>query len=145
MGRSASPGKALLTRPAGDIELIVGLGTDIAEIDRIEKAIGRHGDNFLRRIFTPQEMAYCDRHRNRAERYAARFAAKEAAMKALGTGWRKGVRWLDIEVVRAPEGKPTLRLAGRAAEFAKELGVRNISMTITHSGNTALAHVIFEN
>src|SRR5713226_867560 len=144
MGRSASPGKALLTRPAGDIELIVGLGTGIAEIDRIEKAIGRHGDNFLRRIFTPQEMAYCDRHRNRAERYAARFAAKEAAMKALGTGWRKGVRWLDIEVVRLPSGKPSLEIRGRAQEFAGRLEVKNIVLTITHSGDTALAQVIFE-
>lgn len=124
--------------------MIVGLGTDIAEIDRIEKAMGRHGDSFLRRIFTPAEAAYCERHRNRAERYAGRFAAKEAAMKALGTGWSKGVRWVDIEVVRLPGGKPTLRLAGRAAEFAKELGVKNISVTITHSGNTALAQVIFE-
>ena len=125
--------------------MIVGLGIDIAEIDRIEASILRHGAHFLERIFTPGEIAYCERHRNKAERYAGRFAAKEAAMKALGTGWGKGVRWVDIEVIRAPGGKPSLKLAGRAQEIAAELGVKNISLSITHSGNTAFAQVIFEN
>jgi holo-[acyl-carrier protein] synthase len=124
--------------------MIVGLGIDIAEIDRIEAAIRRHGERFLERLFTPGEIAYCDSHRKRSERYAGRFAAKEAAMKALGTGWSKGVRWVDIEVVRQPGGKPALRLSGQAAVHAAQLGVRNISLTITHSGNTALAEVIFE-
>ena len=125
--------------------MIVGLGVDISEVDRIEQAIARHGRSFLERIFTPQEIAYCERHRNSAERYAGRFAAKEAAMKALGTGWRKGVRWLDIEVTRNPGGKPSLALHGVASEFAEKLGVRHIALTITHTGNTALAQVIFEN
>jgi holo-[acyl-carrier protein] synthase len=125
--------------------MIVGLGIDIAEIDRIEASIRRHGRHFLERIFTPGEIAYCERHRNKGERYAARFAAKEAAMKALGTGWRTGVRWVDIEVVRAPGGKPSLKLAGGAGEVAAALGVRHISLSITHSGNTAFAQVIFEN
>jgi holo-[acyl-carrier protein] synthase len=125
--------------------MIVGLGIDIAEINRIEAAIRRYGDQFLRRLFTPAEIEYCEGYRNRFERYAGRFAAKEAAMKALGTGWRRGVRWLDIEVGREPGGKPTLRLMGRAAEIASELGVRHIALTITHAGNTALAEVIFEN
>jgi len=124
--------------------LIVGLGLDIAEIDRIEAAIMRHGAAFLNRLFTPGEQAYCEKFKNRYERYAARFAAKEAAMKALGTGWRHGVRWRDIEVTREPSGKPTLKLAGVAREFADRMGVRNISLTITHSGNLALAQVIFE-
>ncbi len=124
--------------------MIVGLGVDIAEVDRIEAAIGRHGQSFLRRVFTPAEIEYCERHRNKSERYAGRFAAKEAAMKALGTGWRRGVRWRDIEVTNLPGGKPTLRLAGRAREFADELRVRHISLSITHSGRTALAQVIFE-
>jgi holo-[acyl-carrier protein] synthase len=124
--------------------MIVGLGLDIAEIDRIEAAIKRHGAPFLERLFTPAEVSYCERHRNRFERYAARFAAKEAAMKALGTGWSRGVRWRDIEVGREPSGKPTLRLAGAAREIADGLGVKNISLSITHSGNLALAHVIFE-
>ena len=124
--------------------MIVGLGVDIAEINRIEAAIRRYGDHFVRRLFTAAEIEYCEGHRNRFERYAGRFAAKEAAMKALGTGWRRGVRWVDIEVIRNPAGKPSLRLAGQAGVFAAQLGVRNIALTITHAGNTALAEVIFE-
>jgi holo-[acyl-carrier protein] synthase len=124
--------------------MIVGLGLDIAEVDRIEEAIARHGAPLLERLFTPAEMAYCERHKNRYERYAARFAAKEAAMKALGTGWSRGVRWRDIEVAREPGGKPTLHLAGEARQIADGLGVKHISLTITHSGNLALAQVIFE-
>src|SRR5262249_55052449 len=126
------------------IAMIVGLGIDITEINRIEAAIARRGPAFLKRVFTPAEIAYCQRHRNSAERFAGRFAAKEAAMKALGTGWRRGVRWVDIEVVRLPSGKPSLELHGRAREFAERLEVKNISLTITHSGNMALAQVIFE-
>lgn len=125
--------------------MIVGLGLDIAEIDRIEAAITRHGAAIIERLYTPREAAYCETYRNKFERYAGRFAAKEAAMKALGTGWRAGVRWRDIEVVREASGKPTLELAGVAREFADKLGVKNILLTITHSGNLALAEVIFEN
>jgi len=124
--------------------MIVGLGLDIAEIDRIEAAITRHGAPFLDRLFTPDEIAYCERFKNRYERYAGRFAVKEAAMKALGTGWSRGVRWRDIEVTREPSGKPALRLQGAAREFADRMGVKHISVTITHSGNLALAQVIFE-
>jgi holo-[acyl-carrier protein] synthase len=124
--------------------MIVGLGLDIAEIDRVEAAIARHGVAFLNRVYTPREVAYCERHKHKYERYAARFAAKEAAMKALGTGWRRGVRWRDIEVANAPSGKPTLNLAGVARQFADRLGVKEISLSITHSGNLALAQVIFE-
>ena len=125
--------------------MIVGLGLDIAEIDRIEAAVKRHGAPFLERLFTPAEVSYCERHKNKFERYAGRFAAKEAAMKALGTGWSRGVRWRDIETTREASGKPTLRLAGAALEIAEGLGVKNISVSITHSGNLALAQVIFEN
>ena len=124
--------------------MIVGLGVDIAEVHRVEAAMRRHGEAFLKRIFTPAEIAYCERHRNKYERFAGRFAAKEAAMKALGTGWGRGVRWLDIEVVRLPGGKPTLQLRGQAEEFAKLLEVKNVSLTITHSADTALALVVFE-
>jgi holo-[acyl-carrier protein] synthase len=124
--------------------MIVGLGVDITEIDRIEAAIARRGRAFLERLFTPSEIRYCERHRNRAERFAGRFAAKEAAMKALGTGWARGVRWVDIEVVREPSGKPTLKLLGATRAIADALGVKNIALTITHDGNTALAQVIFE-
>src|SRR5271155_980941 len=125
--------------------VIVGLGLDIAEIDRITAALTRHGAAILERLYTPTEVAYCESHKNKFERYAARFAAKEAAMKALGTGWTRGVRWRDIEVANVPGGKPTLRLQGVAREFAEKMGVKNISLTITHSGNLALAQVIFEN
>ena len=124
--------------------MIVGLGVDITEVDRIEAAIARHGRPFLERLFTPSEIAYCEKHRHRAERFAGRFAAKEAAMKALGTGWTQGVRWVDIEVVRELSGKPTLRLSGATRAIADRLGVKHIAVTITHDGNTALAQVIFE-
>ena len=124
--------------------MIIGLGVDITEVDRMEAAIERRGRPLLERIFTPAEIAYCERHRHRAERFAGRFAAKEAAMKALGTGWARGVRWVDIEVVRESSGKPTLKLAGAACAIATSLGVENIALTITHTGNTALALVIFE-
>jgi holo-[acyl-carrier protein] synthase len=125
--------------------LIVGLGVDIAEVDRIAAAITRHGSRFLNRVFTSAEIAYCERHRNRFERYAGRFAAKEAAMKALGTGWSRGVCWVHIEVSRLPSGQPTLTLRGPTREHALQMGVRRISVSITHSGNTAFAEVIFEN
>jgi len=124
--------------------MIVGLGVDITEVDRIEAAIARHGRPFLERLFTPSEIAYCQKHRHSAERFAGRFAAKEAAMKALGTGWAQGVRWRDIEVVREPSGKPTLKLSGATRSIADRLGVKHITLTITHDGNTALAQVIFE-
>ncbi len=124
--------------------MIVGLGLDIAEVDRIATAIARHGAPFIERLFTPHETAYCEKHKNRFERYAGRFAAKEAAMKALGTGWSRGVRWRDIEVAREASGKPTLHLFGVARELADRMGVKNISLSITHSGNFALAEVIFE-
>ncbi len=124
--------------------MIVGMGADIAEVERVRAAIERHGESFLRRVFTASEIAYCEKHRNKFERYAGRFAAKEAAMKALGTGWRHGVRWQDIEIMREDSGKPTLELRGAAGEIAKRLGVKQISMTITHTTKEALAQVIFE-
>jgi holo-[acyl-carrier protein] synthase len=124
--------------------MIVGLGLDITEIDRIAVAISRRGQPFLQRVYTANEIAYCERHRHQAKRYAGRFAVKEAAMKALGTGWRRGVRWRDIEVINLPGGKPTLRLYGVTQEIACRLGVKSISVSITHSGNLAMAQVIFE-
>ena len=124
--------------------MIIGLGVDLSEVPRIKAAIERHGEPFLRRIFTPDEIAYCERFKNKFERYAGRFAAKEAAMKALGTGWRRGVRWIDLEVVRQQSGRPTMALGGEAAKIAAALGVRNISISITHTEAQALAQVIFE-
>jgi holo-[acyl-carrier protein] synthase len=124
--------------------MIVGLGVDVTEVDRMNAAIERRGRPFLERLFTPSEIAYCEKHRHPAERFAGRFAAKEAAMKALGTGWARGVRWVDIEITREPSGKPTLKLSGASRAIADCLGVKNIALTITHTGNTALALVIFE-
>src|SRR5260221_7138956 len=98
------------------------MGVDIAEVDRIQSAIERHGEPFLRRIFTAAEREYCERFKNKYERYAGRFAAKEAAMKALGTGWRRGVKWVDLEVVRETGGRPALGIAGGGAENARAIG-----------------------
>ncbi len=124
--------------------MIVGLGIDVAEVERIRGVIERQGERFLRRVYTPNEIAYCERFKNKYERYAGRFAVKEAAMKALGTGWSHGVRWVDIEVVRQKGGKPVLSLAGEAQKIAGRLGVKNIAMSITHTASQAFAQVIFE-
>ena len=124
--------------------MIVGTGVDIAEVLRIRETIERFGDRFLRRVFTEGEIRYCERKARRFESYAARFAAKEAAMKALGTGWRRGIRWVDLEVVREQSGRPSISLAGEAAKIAGQLGVKRISISITHTEAQALAQVIFE-
>lgn len=124
--------------------MIVGTGVDLAEVDRIREAIERHGQHFIERIYTPAEIAYVERKANRFERYAARFAAKEAGMKAIGTGWSRGVRWRDFEVANLPSGCPTLQLHGAAAQFADRLGVRNIALSITHTAVQAMAIVILE-
>jgi holo-[acyl-carrier protein] synthase len=124
--------------------MIVGTGIDIAEVPRIREAIERYGERFLKRIFTEGEIQYCESKANRVERYAARFAAKEAGMKAIGTGWNHGVRWRDIEVARKPGGRPTLQLHGKAAEFAAKLGATNIALSLTHTAEQAIAQVILE-
>jgi len=124
--------------------MIVGTGIDIAEVPRIRKSIERFGERFLQRVFTPGEIRYCDSKANRFERYAARFAAKEAAMKALGTGWNHGVRWRDCEVVRQPGGRPTIAFHGKAEEFAAKLGVKNAALSLTHTADQAIAQVILE-
>jgi holo-[acyl-carrier protein] synthase len=124
--------------------VIVGTGVDLAEVDRVEAAIRRFGSRFLQRIYTPREIAYADRKANRFERYAARFAAKEAGMKAIGTGWHHGVRWLDFEVVNLPSGRPTLLLSGKAAEFAAKLKVTNIALSMTHTNQVSMAYVVLE-
>jgi len=124
--------------------VIVGLGTDLAEVRRVQAAIERHGQRFIERIYTPGEIAYVERKANRHERYAARFAAKEAGMKAIGTGWKRGVRWQDFEVRNLPSGRPTLEFHGVAAQFAAKLGVRNVSLSLTHTAEHAMAIVILE-
>lgn len=117
---------------------------DLAEVDRIREAIERHGRRFIERVYTPGEIAYVERKANRFERYAARFAAKEAGMKAIGTGWRRGVRWHDFEVANLPSGRPTLKLHGIAAEIAESLGVSSISLSLTHTALQGMAFVILE-
>jgi holo-[acyl-carrier protein] synthase len=124
--------------------MIVGTGVDLAEVPRIRASIERFGARFIERIYTPAEIAYVERKANRWERYAARFAAKEAGMKAIGTGWKRGVRWQDFEVANLPSGKPTLRLHGVAARVADKLGVRNVSLSLTHTAELGMAHVILE-
>ena len=124
--------------------MIVGTGIDIAEVPRIAQAISRHGNRFLQRVFTEGEIRYCESKANRVERYAARFAAKEAAMKALGTGWNYGVRWRDIEVFRPPGGRPSIVFDGKAAEFAAQLGGAHVALSISHTTNQAIAQVILE-
>lgn len=125
--------------------MIVGTGIDIAEVPRIGQSIARFGDRFLQRVYTTGEIRYCDSKANRAQRYAARFAAKEAAMKALGTGWSHGVRWKDCEVTRLPGGRPTITFHGKAAEIASGLGVRNATLSLSHTTEQAIAQVILEN
>ena len=120
------------------------MGVDIAEVARIQVAIERHGEVFLRRIYTTREREYCEGFKNKYERYAGRFAAKEAAMKALGTGWRRGVRWVDLEVVRETSGRPILAIMGEAAKIAAQLGVQSVALSITHTESQALAQVILE-
>ena len=124
--------------------MIVGTGIDLAEVSRVRASIERFGHRFISRVYTPAEIAYVERKANRFERYAARFAAKEAGMKAIGTGWRRGVRWQDFEVVNLPSGKPTLQFHGAAAEFARRLGVRNIALSLTHTAELGMAHLILE-
>ena len=124
--------------------MIIGTGVDIAEVARIRDSIERLGDRFLHRVFTEGEINYCQRRANRFESYAARFAAKEAGMKALGTGWSHGVRWRDIEVVRAKGQRPTIQFHGAAAAIAAKIGTKNIALSITHTSEQALAHVILE-
>jgi holo-[acyl-carrier protein] synthase len=124
--------------------MIVGTGVDIAETARIEQAFAKHGARFSRRIYSPTEIAYCEKFKNRAERYTGHFAAKEAAFKALGTGWREGVRWLDVEVTHRPSGQPELLLNGRAQELAQQLKVTRSAVSISHSDRYVVAQVILE-
>src|SRR5579862_9216629 len=125
--------------------MIIGTGVDLAEVPRIRQSIERYGARFLNRIYTEAEISYCEEKASRFESYAARFAAKEAGMNSLGTGWSRGVRWRDIEVVRRRGQRPTIQFHGEAAAIATKLGAKNIALSITHTSEQALAHVILEN
>ena len=125
--------------------MVLGVGTDLMETKRIEVSIDRYGDRFLERVFTTGEIAYCLRKKkNAAESFAARFAAKEAGAKALGTGISRGVTWKELEVRREANGRPTLHLSGRAAELAGAMGVRRMQLSLTHSRELAMAVVVVE-
>lgn len=124
--------------------MIVGTGIDMVEIGRIQNSMDRYGKRLLDRVYTAAEQAYCLRKRNAAESLAARFAAKEAGAKALGTGISQGVSWLEIEVVRAPGSRPTLRFHGRAAQVAVRLGVAQAALSISHTADLAIASVVLE-
>src|SRR6202008_4003710 len=124
--------------------MLVGTGIDMIEIHRIAQSIERFGERFLSRVFTPDEIAYCQRKKNSAESFAARFAAKEAGAKALGTGIQHGVTWKEIEVRREQGSRPTLHLSGRAAFLAERMGVRRIALSLTHSTTMAMAAVHLE-
>jgi holo-[acyl-carrier protein] synthase len=125
--------------------MIIGSGIDLVEIGRIQHSVDRYGQKFLNRVYTMAEQAYCLRKKNAAESLAARFAAKEAGAKALGTGISYGVNWLEIEVVREPSGRPTIQFHGRAAEIAARLGVARAALSITHTADLAMASVVLEN
>lgn len=124
--------------------MLVGTGIDMVEISRIASAVERYGDRFLRRVFTPGEIAYCHRKKNCAESFAARFAAKEAGAKALGTGIQHGVTWTEIEVRRHSGQRPTLHFSGRALSRANRMGVKHVSLSLTHSQTVAMASVQLE-
>jgi holo-[acyl-carrier protein] synthase len=125
-------------------QMIVGTGVDITEVPRIKASLGRFGERFLRRVFTPDEVRYCLGKPNAEERLAARFAAKEAGMKAIGTGLRHGITWHDVEVVRIPGQRPILKFHGRAAEFAARLGCKRVHLSLSHTAEHAIAYVILE-
>jgi len=124
--------------------LIVGTGVDLAEVARIRASVERYGARFVQRVFTAKEIGYVERKANKYERFAARFAAKEAGIKALGTGWSRGVTWKDFEVANLPSGRPTLVLHGVAAGIATELGVKTVQLSLTHTSELALAWVLLE-
>jgi holo-[acyl-carrier protein] synthase len=125
--------------------MVLGIGTDLIEIKRIEESLARFGGRFMKRVFTPGEIAYCQgKKKNSSESFAARFAAKEAGAKALGTGISRGVSWKEIEVRRQPGHRPTLHWSGRAAERAAEMGIVRTELSLTHSRSMAMAVVVVE-
>jgi holo-[acyl-carrier protein] synthase len=124
--------------------MILGIGIDLEEVERIRLVIDRHGNRFLHKVYTQTEIDYVEGKANRYERYTGRFAAKEAAMKALGTGWNHGVSWKDIEVANCSDGCPSLNLSGGALERAKKMGYGKLHVSMSHTRRMAVAEVIIE-
>lgn len=123
--------------------MIVGLGTDIIETERIEELMAR-GTTYLQTIFTPAEIAYCESKSRKSQHYAARFAAKEATLKALGTGWRNGAAFCDIEVVNDSDGSPRVRVSGKVQQLFEQHGIQHSSISISHTHQNAIAVIILE-
>jgi len=117
-------------------------GIDIVDCLKIEQLLQKHEERFLNRVFTSAEQQYCSRYRNRAERLAGRFAVKEAVMKMLGTGWTGGVAWTDVETINNPAGKPEVKLSGELARVAQKMGIRTVSISISHTNNMAIASAV---
>lgn len=124
---------------AGDVR---GVGTDIIEVSRIEEMIQRHDETFLQRVYTAHEIQYCRQRKAAAQHYAGRWAAKEAALKALGTGWARGIKWTDLEVSNEPGGRPRLTLQGAARDYAEQLGIEEMKISISHCKAFAVALVV---
>jgi holo-[acyl-carrier protein] synthase len=121
---------------------IIGIGTDIVECLRIRRMIDRHGELFLTRVFTDRELRYCQRSKHATEHFAGRWAAKEAVLKCLGTGWSKGLCWTDIEVCNDPSGKPSVRLHAATRDHARALGIGDILISISHCRAYATAYAL---
>jgi len=121
---------------------IVAHGIDLVDFPRIEEMIKRHGECFLNKVFTPAEQAYAQANKNGTEKLAGRFAAKEAILKLMGTGWRGKIAWTDIEVLNDPAGRPEVILSGEVRKLADELGIEHVSVSITHTGNFAIASAV---
>jgi holo-[acyl-carrier protein] synthase len=121
---------------------ILAHGIDLVDFPRIEQMIARHGERFVERVFTAAEQAYARASRNAVEKYAGRFAAKEAVLKLVGTGWRGKIAWTDIEVKNNAAGQPEVTLSGEVKEIADRLGIRQISLSITHTANFAIASAV---
>lgn len=117
-------------------------GIDLVDFPRIEDMINRHGERFINRVFTKAEQAYADSNKNRIEKYAGRFAAKEAILKLIGTGWRGKIAWTDIEVINNSSGQPQVKLDGEVKIIAEKLGITQISISITHTANFAIASAV---
>ena len=121
---------------------IVAHGIDLVDCPRIEEMINRHGERFIDRVFTVAEQAYADKNKNSVEKYAGRFAAKEDRLKLMGTGWRGKIAWTDIEIINNNNGQPKVTLDGEVKSIADELGISQISISITHTANFAIASAV---
>jgi len=121
---------------------IVAHGIDLVDCPRIEEMIQRHGERFIKRVFTADEQAYAEANKNEVEKLAGRFAAKEAILKLIGTGWRGKIAWTDIEIINNPAGQPEVTLGGEVRKIADKLGIKHISVSITHTANFAIASAV---